>query len=95
MNTHLEAIESVGTLSAGGLSDGQAKDLGGHANGALHAKLLVLGVSHELSANWRTKMNFHHKQSALSPTLLEVGDVSGAQSDADAAGDIFGRLIDQ
>ena len=38
------------TLSARRLPHGEAQDLGGHADGALNTKILVLGVSHKLSA---------------------------------------------
>lgn len=41
----------LGTLTTGGLSGGVLEDLGGHANGALDAEVLVLGAVDEITAD--------------------------------------------
>ena len=50
MDAHLETVPGVGTLTAGGLADGQAQDLGGHAHGAVHNKVLGKSLVLEVRA---------------------------------------------
>ena len=51
VDAHLEAVPGVGTLTTGGLAGGDAKDLGGHADGAGHVELLVEGSLLEVGAD--------------------------------------------
>ncbi|GMT29333.1 hypothetical protein PFISCL1PPCAC_20630, partial [Pristionchus fissidentatus] len=51
VNAHLVAVPGLGTLSARGLAGGDAKHLGGHADGALNLELLLLGTVDEESAH--------------------------------------------
>ena len=41
VDAHFETIPGVGTFSTGGLSGGDTKDLGGHANGSTDVKFLI------------------------------------------------------
>lgn len=52
MNAHLEAIPGLGALTAGRLSGGDAQRLGGHADGAVHSHLVILGGADQLGADW-------------------------------------------
>lgn len=51
VDSHLPAVEGVGTFTARGLADAKLEDLGGHAHGASHLELSALGLGLELSAN--------------------------------------------
>ena len=51
MDAHLEAIPGLGTLTTRRLAGGDAKDLGGHADGALDLDVLLLGSLDEGSAD--------------------------------------------
>lgn len=51
MDAHLEAIPGLGTLTARGLAGGDLEGLGGKADGALDAEVLVLGALDDLSAD--------------------------------------------
>ena len=51
VDTHLESVPGVGTLTTGGLTGGDAKDLVGHADGAGHVELLVEGSLLEVGAD--------------------------------------------
>ena len=52
VDSHLEAIPSVGTLTARGLTGGDAQDLGGHASGSLDLDALILSSTDEISAHY-------------------------------------------
>ena len=51
VQAHLEAIPSLGTLTARGLTGGDTQNLGRHADGALDTQLLLLGSADQISAN--------------------------------------------
>lgn len=51
VDSHLEAIVGVGTLTIGGLASHKTKDLGGHADGAGHLKMLDKSLVLELGAH--------------------------------------------
>lgn len=51
MDAHLEAVPSLGTLTARGLAGGDLEGLGGKTDGALDAEVLVLGTLDDLGGN--------------------------------------------
>ena len=51
MDSHLEVFPGVGTLSARGLTGGDAQDLGGHADGTRNLHLLAEGNALDLRAH--------------------------------------------
>ena len=51
MDTHLEAVPCLRTLSVRSLSGGDSKDLSGHPDGSLDAKVLSLGTLDKLRAD--------------------------------------------
>ena len=51
MDAHLVCVPSLGTLTARSLTGGDLQVLGGQADGALDAELLVLGTVDELLAD--------------------------------------------
>ena len=51
MDAHLVAVPGLGTLTAGGLAGGDLERLGGQADGALGAQVLVLGAVDDLGAD--------------------------------------------
>lgn len=51
VDSHLEAIPGLGTLTARSLTGGDLEGLGGKADGALDAEVLVLGTLEDLSAD--------------------------------------------
>ena len=51
MDAHLEGVPGLRTLTVGGLTGGDLKDLGGETDGALDAELLVLRTVDELLAD--------------------------------------------
>ena len=46
---HLKAIPGVGSVTGGRLTGGDVQHLGGHADGALHLEVLLLGASDQVS----------------------------------------------
>lgn len=55
VDAHLVAVPGLGTLTARRLAGGDGQDLGGQANGALDAELLVLGTRDKVGADWRAR----------------------------------------
>lgn len=55
MDLHLEVVPGLGSFSARRLAGGDLEDLGGHADGALDAELLVFGTVDEVGADWRKR----------------------------------------
>lgn len=51
VDAHLEAVPGLGTLTARGLAGGDLEALGGKADGALGAEVLVLSTVDDLSAD--------------------------------------------
>jgi hypothetical protein len=51
VDAHLKGVPGLGTLTVGGLTGGDLEALGGKADGALDAELLVLGAVDELLAD--------------------------------------------
>merc|ERR1719175_509375 len=51
VNSHLELVPGLATLSAGSLTGGDPQGLGGHPDGALHLKVLLLSAPDELGAH--------------------------------------------
>lgn len=51
VDAHLEAVPGLGALTAGGLAGGDLERLGGQADGALCAEVLVLGAVDDLGAD--------------------------------------------
>ena len=51
VNAHLKVVPGLGALTARRLAGGDAQDLGGHADGALDAELLVLGALDQVGAH--------------------------------------------
>lgn len=51
VDAHLEAVPGLGTLTARGLAGGDLEGLGGKADGALDAEVLVLGTLDDLGGN--------------------------------------------
>ena len=51
VDSHLEAIPGLGTLSTGSLTGGDAENLGGHTYGSLNLQVLLLGSLDQISAH--------------------------------------------
>jgi hypothetical protein len=51
VDAHLEAVPGLGTLTARGLAGGDLEGLGGQADGALDAEVLVLAALDDLGAD--------------------------------------------
>ena len=51
MQSHLEGVPGLRTLTTGGLSGGDLEGLGGQADGALNTEILALGALNELLAD--------------------------------------------
>jgi len=51
VNSHLELVPGLATLSTGSLTGGDPQGLGGHPHGALHLEVLLLGAPDELGAH--------------------------------------------
>jgi hypothetical protein len=51
VDSHLESVPGLGTLSAGRLSGGDLQSLGGETDGTLDAEILALGTLDELLAD--------------------------------------------
>ena len=55
MDSHLEMLPAVGTLTARGLAGGDAQELGGHADGTGHLYLLILGNALDIGAHYSVR----------------------------------------
>lgn len=81
MDAHLKAIPSISTLSTGRLAGGDLECLGGHADGALDAKVLVLGAADEVRANLLQALDVARRQcdadALLLDRVLETGLLDG------------------
>ena len=51
VDSHLEMLPAVGTLTARGLAGGDAQELGGHADRAGHLHLLIKGNALDIGAH--------------------------------------------
>merc|ERR1711872_532218 len=51
VDSHLEPVPGLGALTARGFPRGDPKGLGGHADGALHLQLLLLGTLDQVGAD--------------------------------------------
>jgi hypothetical protein len=51
VDSHLETIEGLGTVTTRGLTGGDTENLGGETNGTLDLKLLVLSTLDEITGN--------------------------------------------
>ena len=63
VNSHLELVPGLATLSAGSLTGGDPQGLGGHPHGALHLQLLVLGSLDQVAADLLQGLNIAGGQS--------------------------------
>jgi hypothetical protein len=63
VDSHLEAIVGVGTFTIGSLAGHQAKDLGGHANGARHLEVLDKSLVLKLSTHLLDRSDVSGSQS--------------------------------
>ena len=57
MDSHLEVLPRVGTLTARGLASGDAEVLGGHTHGSGHLHLLVEGDALNIGADYWIRDN--------------------------------------
>ena len=55
MDSHLEVLPTVSILTTRGLAGGNAKELGGHTDGAGHLHLLVEGNALNIGAAYRIR----------------------------------------
>lgn len=62
VDAHLEAIPSLGTLTARCFTGGDAQHLVGHTNRSLDAKLLLLGARDQIGANLLQRRNVLGRQ---------------------------------
>ncbi|KAG1080411.1 hypothetical protein G6F42_023365 [Rhizopus arrhizus] len=51
VNSHLETIEGLGTVTTRRLTGGDTENLGGETNGTLNLKLLILGTLDKITGN--------------------------------------------
>lgn len=51
VDAHLETIPGLGTVTARGLTGGDAKNLGGETDGSLNLELLILGALDKVRAD--------------------------------------------
>lgn len=58
VDSHLESIPGLGTLSTGRLPGGDAQNLGGHAHWSLHLQGLLLGSLDKISTHCGKKKYF-------------------------------------
>lgn len=74
VDSHLEAIPRLGTLTTGSFPGGDAKGLGWHSHWSLHLQLLVLGTTDQISANCAKTMQFQLNSSLphLQVALLDL-----------------------
>jgi len=63
VNSHLELVPGLATLSTGSLTGGDPQGLGGHPHGALHLQLLVLGSLDQVAADLLQGLNIAGGQS--------------------------------
>merc|ERR1719228_1174416 len=52
VDTHLEAIPGLRTFTTGGLTGGDAQNLGGHAHGSLDLQLFFAGTTDQISTHF-------------------------------------------
>ena len=79
VDSHLPAIEGVGTLTARRLADAEAEELGGHANRTRDLKVLAEGLVLELSADLLEGLNLARGKSdanAVNSHLLGFNGLS-------------------
>lgn len=57
MDSHLEAVPGLGTLTTGGLAGGDLEDLGGEADGSLDAEVLVLGAVDQVRGDYASSVS--------------------------------------
>ena len=62
VDAHLEAIEGVGTLTAGGLADQKSELLGGHSDGAGNFKVLLKSLVLEFGTHSLNSLNVSGSQ---------------------------------
>ena len=74
MDSHLEMLPAVGTLTARGLAGGDAQELGGHADGTGHLHLLIKGNALDIGAHYSVRPNGCKERLPFSTgfTLVEV-----------------------
>ena len=63
VDSHLELVPGLGTLSARSLSGGDSEHLGGHPHGSLDLQVLVLGSSDEVTADLLQRLDVPGGQS--------------------------------
>ena len=76
VDSHLEAIVGVGTLTIGGLAGHQAKDLGRHADGARHLQVLDKSLVLELSTHLLHRSDVSGSQSDSDAMNRHFGIIS-------------------
>lgn len=94
VDAHLEAVPSVGTLTARALAGGDTQGLGRQAHGARHGDALLDGLRLQLLAHCGNKIGLaapHNHAPARHPQLtgLQALDITGSQGHADL---VQGRL---
>jgi len=57
VDSHLEAVPGLGTLTTGGLAGGDLEDLGGEADGSLDAEVLVLGAVDQVRGDYASSVS--------------------------------------
>ena len=62
VNSHLELVPGLGTLSARSLSGGDSQGLGWHSDGSLDLEVLVLGSSDEVTAHLLQRLDIPENQ---------------------------------
>ena len=62
MDPHLVRVPGLGTLTVGGLAGGDLEALGGQADGALDAEVLVLGALEELARDLLKRLDLARGQ---------------------------------
>lgn len=74
MDSHLEMLPAVGTLTARGLAGGDAQELGGHADGTGHLHLLIKGNALDIGAHYSVRQYGCKERLPFSTgfTLVEV-----------------------
>lgn len=58
VDSHFELVKGLRTVTARRLAGGDAKDLGGQADGTLDLELLVLGTLDQISADYRHQTGY-------------------------------------
>ena len=74
VDSHLEMLPAVGTLTARGLAGGDAQELGGHADGTGHLHLLIKGNALDIGAHYSVRRRGYKERLPFSTgfTLVEV-----------------------